>query len=503
MGPNRWMKLVWTAPLLLAGCKGFWNSVGSSDFTLSNSGAISVNSPSATSGNTSTITVTPSSSFSGTVALTCAVTTSPSNATSPVTCSLSPTSVTIGSSTAETATLTATTTSTTTTGSYEITVTGTSGSATTTTTACVTVGTSSGTCSTASAGTSGNFYVLNVGTNQIAGFNVTSGKLAALTGSPYTAPGTPLSIAIAPNGSFLYVGTSSGVFVYTIASNGQLTLGNSTKPVSADQAISMQVGANSDWLVDVVASAPFVHALAVSSSTGLAQSSIVQSAGLPSSAVTQIAISPDQSYVFVAMGSGGTAYIPFSGGSTNPFGVVNTIGLINAAGSALSVAVDPLQSGQTAPRLFYIGETAATSGSNTGGLRVFNFSTFKELSGSPLTTNGLAPYSILPISTGNYVYVVNRQVSGSNTGVISGYAIAGSNNVYSVTALGKTFAAGTNPMALAEDSTGTFVFAVDFGGSPDLQGYTFDSTNAGYLDGAVSGATGTDPVQASAIAAMP
>ena len=71
-----------------------------------------------------------------------------------------------------------------------------------------------------------------------------------------------------------------------------------------------------------------------------------------------------------------------------------------------------------------------------------------------------------------------------------------------MTALGSTFAAGTNPQSMVEDSTGTFVLVTDFGGSPDLKGYTFDTTNAGYLDAVISSATGTDPVEATAIAAM-
>jgi 6-phosphogluconolactonase (cycloisomerase 2 family) len=346
--------------------------------------------------------------------------------------------------------------------------------------------------------------VLDAATSQVAGLNITSGKLTSLTGSPYATPAGPLSLAISPNGNFLYVGTGTGIYVFTVGTNGQLTLGNGSKPVSADQAISMQVSSDGGWLVDIVASAPFVHALALSSSTGLAQANAsVQFTSLPSSDVRQVAISPDRSAVLVAMGSGGTAYIPFNAANASPFGNVTTIGLVNTAGGAQSVAFDPLQSGQTAPRLFYIGETVATSGSNSGGLRVFNFSTVKELSGSPLGTSGLAPYFILPISTGNYVYVVNRQVSGSNIGVIAGYAVGGSSGTYSVTALSSTFSVGINPVALAEDSTGTYVLAVDVGGSPDLQAYTFDSTTAGHLDTSVSGATGSDPVQATAIAAVP
>jgi len=98
--------------------------------------------------------------------------------------------------------------------------------------------------------------------------------------------------------------------------------------------------------------------------------------------------------------------------------------------------------------------------------------------------------------------VVNRQTASGNTGVIAGFSIATTNNVLALTALGSTFNAGTNPQMLVEDNTKQFVFAVNFGGSPDLLGYTIDTTNAGYLDKVVSSQTGTDPVQASAIAAV-
>lgn len=478
------------AAFLIGGCKGFWDLPADSSFTLTNSGNITV---SPGSSNTATITVTPSSSFSGTVSLTCEVTTSPSSATSPTTCSLSPTSVSISGTTAETSTLTATTTSTTSTGNYQITVTGVSGSVTESTTVCVGVGTSSSGCS--AAGSSGNFYVLNVATNEIAGYYVNAGSLTALSGSPYTVPTTALSMAISPNNSFLYVGTASGIYVYTIASNGQLALANSSAPITSDQAISMQVTTDGNWLIEVASGAPYVYAIPINSSTGVNTSRTEQYAVLPVSTVQQVAVAPDESYVIAAMGSGGTATIPFTAGNTNPLGAVGKIALKNSAGAALSVAVDP------SSRLFYVGETAAASGSNTGGLRVFNLSTLTEISGSPFATKGLAPYSILPVTSGDYVYVVNRQVSGSSTGVIAGYSIAASNSTYTLTALGSTFTAGTNPEGLAEDNQGNYVFAVNYGGSPDLRGYTFDSTNAGYLDAVISEATGTDPVQASAIVA--
>ncbi len=218
---------------------------------------------------------------------------------------------------------------------------------------------------------------------------------------------------------------------------------------------------------------------------------------IASSSPQQVAISPDGSYVFVAMGpgtssggaiaAGGTAIVPFTTSDTAaPFGTVSTLPQLTPPAPH-----SPWPSTRSSPDrqrrgCSTSGRPLATSGSNTGGLRAFDFNTLgsglKEVTGSPFAIAGLAPSSILPISTGNYVYVVNRQTSSGSTGVIAGFSISGTTGSYTLSALGSTFTAGTNPVALAEDSTGTFVFVVDFGGNPDLKGYTFDATNAGYLD---------------------
>jgi 6-phosphogluconolactonase (cycloisomerase 2 family) len=353
---------------------------------------------------------------------------------------------------------------------------------------------------------SGNIYVLNAQTSQIAGYSVsTTGTLVALTGSPYNLPSPALpnpGITISPNNLFLYVGTVNGIYLYNIASNGSLSLGNSSGPISNDQAVSLQVDSTNSWLVNVSAAAPYVYAIPISPTTGTITANKEQFAQLPAATVRQVAISSDNTFVFVAMGTGGTAVIPFTAANTNPIGTQTIIPVVNTGGSALSVAVDPLgQPGQTTPRLFYIGETAAVTGANSGALRVFNWSTFKEISGSPMASSGLAPYAILPKSTGDYVYVVNRQTSTGSTGVIAGFSIATNDTTYSLTPLGSTFNSGTNPQEAVEDSTGAYVFAVNIGGNPDLSGYTFSTTNPGYLVSAVSSPTGSDPTLASAIAA--
>lgn len=342
---------------------------------------------------------------------------------------------------------------------------------------------------------SGIFYVANRQTSQIAGFSINSGAVTELSGSPYAIPAGPVALAITPSNAFLYASTANGIYVYSIASDGALTLANSSSPISADPAQTMQVDSTNSWLIEAVSGTANVYAIALNASTGGTAATTEQFVALPNTAIQQLVISPDNLHVFIAMGAGGTATIPFTSGNKNPLGTVGNIPVVNAAGAALSVAVDP------SDRLFYIGETAATSGSNTGGLRVFDLSTFKEITGSPFASQGLAPYSILPLSTGDYVYVANRQVSGSSTGVIAGFTIGSANSVYSLTALGSTFSAGTNPQSMVEDNSDTFVLVADFGGNPDLKGYTFDTTNAGYLDAVISSTTGTDPVEANAIAA--
>ena len=494
MKMGKWAHLLLAGATLLAGCKGFWDASSNSSFTLSNGGNMSVV-PGASG--TSTITVTPGSSFTGAVALTCAVTSSPSGATSPATCSLSSSSLTFSSTTAQTSTLTATTTSSTTAGSYNITVTGTSGSISKTTAVCAEVTSSSGTCSSNAGGSSGVFYVLNQGTKQIVAYSIVSGKLTQI-GSPYALSAAPYSIAIAPGGGFLYVGTATGIFLFNIGSGGGLTLANGSNVISQDVATTMQVDSTGSWLVEAGPNLAELLAIHINSSTGVPLSTIEQNTLLPAATVQQLTISPDNAHVFVALGSAGTEDVTFAAANATPFGAIANLAVVNAAGAAVSVAVDP------SSRLVYVGETAAISGSNSGGLRVIDYSTLKEVSGSPMATGGLAPYTIAPTNyganKGNFVYVANRTVSGSSTGNIAAYAVTTSGTTSTLTALGSAVAAGITPLGMTQDNTGNYLLVVNSGGSPDLGAYTMSS---GALTSALTGATGTDPVQASAIAAAP
>jgi hypothetical protein len=219
----------------------------------------------------------------------------------------------------------------------------------------------------------------------------------------------------------------------------------------------------------------------------------------------ELAISGDNANIFVSLGAGGTIIVPFNAAATagtNPIGTkATTIPVATASGSALSVGVDP---GAT-PRLFYVGETLA-SGGTTGGLRVFNYSSLGSTSltqatGSPIASGGLAPNFILPVATGDYVYVANG--TGTTTaGNVAGFTITASTAAtptYTVAA-DTTTAAGVQPLGLAEDSTGRFVFEVGSLGSPFFDAYIFDTTTLGQLDSQI---TSTSSAGSIAVVAAP
>jgi 6-phosphogluconolactonase len=359
---------------------------------------------------------------------------------------------------------------------------------------------------------SGVFYVLNQTTKEIAAYSIVSGTLTPVSGSAYSLAATPSCIAVAPGGVFLYVGTTSGIYLYTVASNGSLTIGNNGSAISTDLASAMQVSGT--WLVDSLVTASGsvqVNAIPINSTTG----AYTGSGGVPpgqtftiaNATVNQMALSPDGAHLFLALGAGGTIVVPFTSGNSNPLGsTATTIGVLNSGGSALSVAVDPTN------RVFYIGETLANSSANSGGLRVFNYSSLgsgsshailTQITGSPIATGGLAPNAILPFSSGDYVYVANGQ-GNTSAGNIAWFPLTASGTSYSIAA-GKTISSGIQPLGLAEDSENNFVLAVSSGGStssgsPDLDAYTLSS---GALVAALTSSTGTDPVGAIAIAALP
>jgi 6-phosphogluconolactonase (cycloisomerase 2 family) len=324
---------------------------------------------------------------------------------------------------------------------------------------------------------SGYFYVLDQATSQVISYDIVSGVLTKV--DSYSVPASPLALVIAPNQSFLYVSTLNGIYVYTISS-GTLAIGNSSTPITTDPATAMAVDATDSWLIEASGVSGYLYAIPVSSTTGDLASSTAkaQQVALSGKTINQLVITPNNEFVFVACGANGTAGYAFTPGNTDPFGsgpyVTNAVEN-STSGAAVSVAVD------SSNRLVYVGEVAAlTSG---GGLRAFALGAgggLTEIAGSPLASGGTGPYSILPKSTNDVVYVGNWE--GTSAGNITAFSISVSNSTFLLTKLSAVATTGIRPASLAEDSDAKFVLAESAGGSPYFSAYIFDTTTPSQLD---------------------
>ena len=347
---------------------------------------------------------------------------------------------------------------------------------------------------------SGNFYILNKGasTSHIYGFSIVSGVLTALSGSPYPVTGVPLAMAMDSTGSYLYVSSTIGIYLYTVnSSTGALTQSSLVSSDGAGEALAVAPG--NGWLLEA-SDTGLLNAIPLTSTGTENTSGTEQSVTMAGTQVQQMAISTNtpRSVLAVALGSTGTQIFPLtSAATTAPIGTaLPTIHVTGSAsaGASVAVAMDPQN------RLMYVGETSAfpTSTSSSGGLRAFTITatssvlTLTELSGSPYASGGTGPHAITPDAAGDYVYVASWQ--GASAGLVTPFQISTSGTTYSLTAEANTTASGDEPFGMAEDNLGHFMLAVNYLGSPTLDGYFFDTTTTYQLDSAITDSTTSSPI---------
>jgi hypothetical protein len=362
------------------------------------------------------------------------------------------------------------------------------------------------TCTTA-ATTSGKFYILN--SNSIAGYYINSGVLTALSGSPTALPSgaTPWAMTVDPTGSFLYVSTDLGIYLYDIGSGGALTL-NSSGTISETSSYAIHFDTTGNWLLDAsnTNAGPVLSAWPISTTTGLP--TLAGGLNVPARALVSggsvakggIAISPDGKLVAVAVGSETQTFTFTSGtdftGATNPLST--TFDYRKATGTAISVGFDP------STRFLYIGETGdyPSSTTDSGGLRLIPIAS--DVLGTepaasstyPYPSGGTGPHAIQAASNG-YVYVTNEV--GTGAGNVTAFLLNASTP--SLTLQSNPAATGDVPYGMAVDNTGDFVIVVNSQGSSPVDAYTFDTTTTGQLDPAsLTGSAVSNPV---AIVAVP
>jgi 6-phosphogluconolactonase (cycloisomerase 2 family) len=360
-------------------------------------------------------------------------------------------------------------------------------------------------------GTTGNsVYVANFGRNSLNGFSVvpavpataattttpavpaTPAALNSITGLPTALGFQPLSMAVTPKNTFLYVGSATGIRVYAINSNGSLTV-PSANPIPAGVfAQSMTISPDGQWLIALDGTTQQLDIFLINASTGALTSSTTTPTAVYSIKAgvwspTSVRISPNGQLIFAALGTGGDAVFTFNTttGSAVSSGILN---MPTTTTSDFGLAIDS----KTA--YLYI----ARSGTQ-GGVAVYSIGVngaLAAVSGSPFAA-GSGTYDVVLDSTGTYVYAANR-----TDGTISGFTIVPGTTTagLKLTPLSSSpYASGIGVQSLGFDTTGKYLLAAAVGGSPDLTMYEFDATVPGQLDPVTTKATDTDPAGASAV----
>jgi 6-phosphogluconolactonase len=351
------------------------------------------------------------------------------------------------------------------------------------------------------------FYVGNGNNANIAGFGVSSaGALSVLSGSPYNNGVAAQSLTVNPANTFLYAGTTNGIYLYAINSNGSITIQNSGNAVAQDVVpTAMQVDSTGGFLlaagIGTSIGAQAIGIYSIDPTTGLLTA--ITGSPLPlftgtattPTVVTPTAmlITPNNSYVYVSLGPLGVQVLTLGTGGTLSTGTAPTYL------SPLSTSTNPSDYGlasSPSSTFLFVAEI------NTG-LREFSIGTagaLNAVAGSPYAV-GTGPTGVLLDPTGSYVYVANK---GSNN--ISAFTLtAASGKLTAVT--GSPFSSGgLLPIFMVNDNTKQFVAVINSGsntatGNSDLQLFKFDATTDGKLDPVSNATTGTDPTTPQSLAA--
>jgi 6-phosphogluconolactonase len=328
-------------------------------------------------------------------------------------------------------------------------------------------------------------YVANATTGTLTGFPVPTAAFTTLTGTSYTLGTTPTALAATPNGNFLYVATLAGsIFMYTVGTNGALTLGNNGSPVvQALYPTWMTIDPSGNWLFEVSKSSSQMQVFQINTSTGVLTQSSQQSVVLSSGNPTQIYVTPDNQYVYIGLGPGGTDGFTFNSNTGVASGKIHLVPRNGASDNTFAADANSAY--------LFVGE----AGTGIRSLAIGTGGVLTEVTGSPFTSQ-LGPQAIVVDPTNTYVYVANRTAN-----VVTGYTLGTDGTLTPLST--SPFSTGSAPNAMSLDSTGKYLFVVNSGGSPDMQVFSFDTTTAGKLDSVTSVATGTDPTGAVALSVIP
>jgi 6-phosphogluconolactonase len=319
-------------------------------------------------------------------------------------------------------------------------------------------------------------YIANLTAANLIAYGVSkTGALTAVSGSPYTLGGAPTSMAITPGNTYLYVGSADGITGYSIGTGGVLTELNSGTAIVTDVVASpsMQVDTSGNYLMvagtNLSTAAPEIGIYQIDTTTGLLTEltgsplAVADGSGATGSGPGQLYITPNNQFVYLTLGTGGTEVLTF----TESSGALTDTGKFQGLRTGGTAQVGVVAN--SASSLLFIAETGL-------GVRVFTLGSSgqtTEITGSPFAA-GTGPGSMVLNTAGTDLYVANK-----GSGTISGFSVASTGVAGTLKALsGSPFNAGTLPLSLTLDQSGDFLAAANSGGTPNLGVYSIGATTA-------------------------
>ena len=291
-----------------------------------------------------------------------------------------------------------------------------------------------------------NLYVGNSQGNSVSAFGITTsnGLLTPLAGSPFASGDAARGVVLTPDGTHLYVTSTSdnNVHGYVVAPSGALTPlpGSPYATGPGPQTLALNPAGTTLYVANTGASSISAFSVAADGSLGVLAGSPFATGGTP----TGIAVAPDGSHVYVAS---------FATDSIRTHQVVTTAGGLGpplttpAGGNVWNVRPTP-----DGTRLY-----ASNLGDATlSGYAIAGDGTLTGLPGSPYPT-GAAPEGIAITPDGTKLYNANV-----NDSTISAFSIADGGALTAIP--GGPFAGGVDTAAaLAVTADGRRLYAGNLG----------------------------------------
>lgn len=258
-------------------------------------------------------------------------------------------------------------------------------------------------------------YSSNVSSNTVSGFSINpDGSLTPIPGSPFALSpgGNPIGVAASSNGQFLFVGRGftfgpgSGIDVFRIAANGDLTL----IPGSP-----FGIGTDGNGF-DVIFDSFRNHVMTNQNSNQVAVFNVAGDGSLshipgspfitPTTNNHKMSLNPAGDLLFIAGGGGGqeaVMNVAASGTLSNAPGSPLFLG-----GAVIGTTVHP------SGRFVYYGLSSFSS--NIRGFNVASGGSLTSITGDPFSSGGISPTGLTMNDTGSLLFAVNT--SSSNISVL-------------------------------------------------------------------------------------